>query len=156
MTNLYLFDLQHNQDTHDGIFSFNLTLFIVIFQFILLMYILDLTFYKPLLFIKDQRSKYIKENIEKIKKIDSEVLELEYQYKKKIENIMLNKKIEFKRVKDIHKEIFRKEINIFKKDVNELFVNLMEELINRESNSHKKLNSLIRVLSNKMYAKLLV
>lgn len=156
MTNLYLFDLQHNQDVPDGIFSFNLTLFIVIFQFILLMCILDLTFYKPLLFIKDQRSKYIKENIEKIKKIDSEVLELEYQYKKKIENIMLNKKVEFKRVKDIHKEIFRKEINIFKKDVNELFVNLMEELINRESNSHKKLNSLIRVLSNKMYAKLLV
>jgi len=156
MTNLYLFDLQHNQDVYDGIFNFNLTLFIVIFQFILLMCILDLTFYKPLLFIKDQRSKYIEENVEKIKKIDSEILELEYQYKKKIENIMLKKKVEFKRVKDIHKEIFRKEINIFKKDVNELFVNLMEELINRESNSHKKLNSLIRVLSNKMYAKLLV
>lgn len=156
MTNLYLFDLQHNQDVYDGIFSFNLTLFIVIFQFVLLMCILDLTFYKPLLFIKDQRSKYIEENVEKIKKIDSEILELDYQYKKKIENIMLKKKVEFKKVKDIHKEIFRKEINIFKKDVNELFVNLIAELINREINSRKKLNSLIRVLSNKMYAKLLV
>lgn len=156
MTNLYLFDLQHNQDVYDGIFSFNLTLFIVIFQFILLMCILDLTFYKPLLFIKDQRSKYIEENVEKIKKIDSEMLELEYQYEKKIENIMLKKKVEFKRLKDIHKEIFRKEINIFKEDVSELFVNLIAELINREINSRKKLNSLIRVLSNKMYAKLLV
>lgn len=156
MINFHLLDLKTSLAVKDGLFNFNLTLFIVIFQFILLMYILDLTFYKPLLFITSQRSRYFEENIEKIKKIYYKSVELECQCKKKIETVMLNKRINFKKVKDIYKEIFHEEINIFKEDSDKLFGNLMEELINIEGTSYKKLNSLIKILSNKMSAKLLV
>ena len=62
---ILILSLQEEVDLAEqgGLFDFNATLPLMMFQFLVLMFILNLLFYKPIIYILDERADYIRNNL---------------------------------------------------------------------------------------------
>lgn len=145
-----------NDNISGQLFDFNLTLFFVIFQFLLLMLTLNLILYKPLLFIMDQRNEYINNILKKVKEINFKINQVNDQYENKLKIIQKKAKLDIERVQNIYIRMFRIELDIFNKNIGKLFNNVTNDLLTKKNVTLKKLDPVIQKLSHEIETRLLV
>jgi F-type H+-transporting ATPase subunit b len=145
-----------NDNISGQLFDFNLTLFFVIFQFLLLMLTLNLILYKPLLFIMDQRNEYINNILKKVKEINFKINQVNDLYENKLKIIQKKAKLDIERVQNIYIRMFRIELDIFNKNIGKLFNNVTNDLLTKKNVTLKKLDPVIQKLSHEIETRLLV
>jgi len=140
----------------EGLFDFNLTLFFIIFQFLVLMLILDSFLYKPLLSIIDKRNNYINDTLKKEYKINCEIIKLNSQYEQELKNIKQKTKLDIEKIQVVYKKLFKIEINFLKKSIDKLFNNIISDLLMKKKIKLKKLDPIIQTLYHEIESKLFV
>ena len=112
-----------------GLFDLNATLPLVAIQFVLLMFILNVTLYNPLLTIIEERKDYILTNLSEASDILRKANELTTKYEQELEDVRKQAQLEITKSQKIHKEILEVEVNISQKYIDSLLDNITKDLL---------------------------
>jgi len=145
-----------NDNISGQLFDFNLTIFFVIFQFLLLMLTLNSILYKPLLFIIDKRNEYINDILKKVTEVNIKTSQLNNQYENELKIIKKKAKLDIEKAQNIYVKIFRIELDIFNKNIDKLFNNVIKDLLKKKNVTLKKIDPVIQKLSYEIENRLLV
>jgi len=145
-----------NDNFSGQLFDFNLTIFFVIFQFLLLMLTLNSILYKPLLFIIDKRNEYINDILKKVTEVNIKTSQLNNQYENELKIIKKKAKLDIEKAQNIYVKIFRIELDIFNKNIDKLFNNVIKDLLKKKNVTLKKIDPVIQKLSYEIENRLLV
>lgn len=145
-----------NYISSSGLFDFNLTLVFIIFQFLLLMLILNSILYKPLLSIIDYRNTYINKTLKKINNINYYTNQLNIKYETELKYIQQQSQFNIEEMKEIYKKLFQFELNHAEKNINQLFKFLINNIIKKKNNTFKKLDLIVQILTRKIENKLIL
>merc|ERR1711981_1043110 len=156
MLGISLLNLNISDNISGGLFDFNLTLFFIIFQFLLLMLILNSILYKPILTIINKRNKYINDIFEKISNINFKTEQLSILYEQKLKIVQQKVQLDLELTKKIQKEILKIKLNICQKNFDKLLDTIVNDLLKKKSITLKKLDPIIQMLSHEIENKLLI
>jgi len=117
-----------------GLFDLNATLPLVAIQFVLLMFILNVTLYNPLLTIIEERKDYILTNLSEASDILRKANELTTKYEQELEDVRKQAQLEITKSQKIHKEILEVEVNISQKYIDNLLDNITKDLLTKKKN----------------------
>jgi F-type H+-transporting ATPase subunit b len=117
-----------------GLFDLNATLPLVAIQFVLLMFILNVTLYNPLLTIIEERKDYILTNLSEASDILRKANELTTKYEQELEDVRKQAQLEITKSQKIHKEILEVEVNISQKYIDSLLDNITKDLLDKKRN----------------------
>jgi len=145
-----------NTTIRGGLFDFNATLFFIIFQFLLLMLILNLVLYKPLLTIITKRNKYITDIVKKISKINYKTEQLSILYQQKLKTVQQKTKLDIEQTQKIQKKILNFKLNICQKKFDKFLDIVINDLLKKKSITVKKLDPIIRMLYREIETKLII
>jgi len=129
-----------------GLFDLNATLPLVAIQFIILMFILNITLYNPLLTIIEERKEYILTNLSEASDILKNANKLTTEYEQELEDVRKQAQLEITKSQKIHKEIFEVEINISQKYIDSLLDNIIKDLLNKKEIALNNLDEIVQSL----------
>ena len=130
-----------------GLFDFNLTLPLIVIQFILLTVILNIILYSPLLTIIEERKEYILTNLGKASELLSEANKLTAQYEQELTNVRKEAQLEITNSQKIHKEILEVELNISQKYIDNLLDTITKDLLDKKNTAFNSLDTIVQSLS---------
>ena len=139
-----------------GLFDLNATLPLVAIQFIILMFILNITLYNPLLTIIEERKEYILTNLSEASDILKNANKLTTEYEQELEDVRKQAQLEITKSQKIHKEIFEVEINISQKYIDSLLDNIIKDLLNKKEIALNNLDEIVQSLLADIEVKLAV
>jgi F-type H+-transporting ATPase subunit b len=137
-----------------GLFDFNLTLPLVILQFVLLTVILNVILYNPLLTIIEERKEYILTNLGKASELLSEANKLTAQYEQELTNVRKEAQLEITNSQKIHSEILEVELNISQKYINDLLDTIQKDLLAKKNIALNSLDEIVQSLCADIEARL--
>ena len=137
-----------------GLFDFNLTLPLIVIQFILLTVILNIILYSPLLTIIEERKEYILTNLGKASELLSEANKLTAQYEQELTNVRKEAQLEITNSQKIHKEILEIELNISQKYIDNLLDTIQKDLIAKKNIALNSLDEIVQSLCADIEARL--
>jgi F-type H+-transporting ATPase subunit b len=137
-----------------GLFDFNLTLPLVIIQFVLLTVILNVILYNPLLTIIEERKEYILTNLGKASELLSEANKLTAQYEQELTNVRKEAQLEITNSQKIHSEILEVELNISQKYIDDLLDTIQKDLLAKKNIALNSLDEIVQSLCADIEARL--
>ena len=137
-----------------GLFDFNLTLPLVILQFVLLTVILNVILYNPLLTIIEERKEYILTNLGKASELLSEANKLTAQYEQELTNVRKEAQLEITNSQKIHSEILEVELNISQKYIDNLLDTIQKDLLAKKNIALNSLDEIVQSLCADIEARL--
>jgi len=137
-----------------GLFDFNLTLPLIVIQFILLTVILNIILYSPLLTIIEERKEYILTNLGKASELLSEANKLTAQYEQELTNVRKEAQLEITNSQKIHKEILEIELNISQKYIDNLLDTIQKDLLAKKNIALNSLDEIVQSLCADIEARL--
>ena len=139
-----------------GLFDLNATLPLVAIQFILLMFILNVTLYNPLLTIIEERKDYILTNLSEASDILRKANELTTKYEQELEDVRKQAQLEITKSQKIHKEILEVEVNISQKYIDNLLDTITKDLFAKKEIALNNLDEIVQSLLADIEVKLAV
>jgi len=139
-----------------GLFDLNATLPLVAIQFILLMFILNVTLYNPLLTIIEERKDYILTNLSEASDILRKANELTTKYEQELEDVRKQAQLEITKSQKIHKEILEVEVNISQKYIDSLLDNITKDLLNKKEIALNNLDEIVQSLATNIETRLAI
>jgi F-type H+-transporting ATPase subunit b len=137
-----------------GLFDFNLTLPLVIIQFVLLTVILNVILYNPLLTIIEERKEYILTNLGKASELLSEANKLTAQYEQELTNVRKEAQLEITNSQKIHSEILEVELNISQKYIDNLLDTIQKDLLAKKNIALNSIDEIVQSLCADIEARL--
>ena len=137
-----------------GLFDFNLTLPLVIIQFVLLTVILNVILYNPLLTIIEERKEYILTNLGKASELLSEANKLTAQYEQELTNVRKEAQLEITNSQKIHSEILEVELNVSQKYIDDLLDTIQKDLLAKKNIALNSLDEIVQSLCADIEARL--
>ena len=137
-----------------GLFDLNATLPLVAIQFVLLMFILNVTLYNPLLTIIEERKDYILTNLSEASDILRKANELTTKYEQELEDVRKQAQLEITKSQKIHKEILEVEVNISQKYIDSLLETISSDLLNKKKTALDSLDTSVQALCTEVETKL--
>nr|YP_009455755.1 ATP synthase CF0 B' chain subunit II [Dictyopteris divaricata]YP_010205262.1 ATP synthase CF0 B' chain subunit II [Grateloupia livida]AQZ24966.1 ATP synthase CF0 B' chain subunit II [Dictyopteris divaricata]UAV85831.1 ATP synthase CF0 B' chain subunit II [Grateloupia livida] len=138
-----------------GLFDFDGTLIVIVFQFILLMVILPSLLYNPLLDIMDERMTYMEESLEEASTILAESNRLNSKYEKKTSRARKVVELDLLMYQKLYKDLLDDKMKSLQFFIDEF---LMVTIKNSETSKEiilKSFDTQIESLTNEMMVKLL-
>jgi F-type H+-transporting ATPase subunit b len=129
-----------------GLFDIDATLPLVVIQFLLLMFILNIILYNPLLSIIEERKEYILTNLGKASEILTEANKLTTQYEEELINVRKEAQLEITNSQKINKEILQTELNISQKYIDNLLDIIIKDLISKRNMALNNLDEVVKSL----------
>jgi len=129
-----------------GLFDFNLTLPLVMIQFLLLTVILNVILYNPLLTIIEERKEYILGNLSKASEILAEANKLTEQYEQELTSVRKEAQLEITNSQKIHKEILETELNSSQKHIDNLLDTITNDLLAKKEIALNSLDEIVQSL----------
>ena len=129
-----------------GLFDFDGTLPLVIIQFSLLVFILNIILYSPLLTIIEERKEYIVTNLGKASEMLSEANKLTTHYEEELANVRKEAQLEITNSQKIHKEILEIELNISQKYIDNLLDTIQKDLLAKKNMALNSLDEIVQSL----------
>jgi len=129
-----------------GLFDINATLPLTVFQFILLVILLNIILYSPLLRIIEERKEYILTNLGKASEILLQANKLTTQYEEELNTIRKEAQLEITNSQKIHKEILEIELKISQKSVDNLLDIIQKDLIAKKNIALNSLDEIVQSL----------
>jgi len=139
-----------------GLFDLNATLPLVAIQFVLLMFILNVTLYNPLLTIIEERKDYILTNLSKASDTLRKANELTTKYEQELEDVRKQAQLEITKSQKIHKEILEVEVNISQKYIDSLLDNITKDLLNKKEIALNNLDEIVQSLATTIETRLAI
>ena len=139
-----------------GLFDLNATLPLVAIQFVLLMFILNVTLYNPLLTIIEERKDYILTNLSKASDTLRKANELTTKYEQELEDVRKQAQLEITKSQKIHKEILEVEVNISQKYIDNLLDTITKDLFAKKEIALNNLDEIVTSLATSIEAKLAI
>ena len=139
-----------------GLFDLNATLPLVAIQFVLLMFILNVTLYNPLLTIIEERKDYILTNLSEASDILRKANELTTKYEQELEDIRKQAQLEITKSQKIHKEILEVEVNISQKYIDSLLDNITKDLLDKKEIALNNLDEIVQSLATNIETRLAI
>jgi len=137
-----------------GLFDFNLTLPLVLIQFVLLTVILNVILYNPLLTIMEERKEYILTNLGKASELLSEANKLTAQYEQELTNVRKQAQLEITNSQKIHSEILAVELNISQKYIDNLLDTIQKDLLAKKNIALNSIDGIVQSLCADIEARL--
>lgn len=137
-----------------GLFDINATLPLVAIQFLLLVFVLNITLYNPLLTIIEERKEYILTNLSKASEILIEANALTTQYEEELTGVRKEAQLEIINSQKTHKEILEVELNISQKYIDTLLDTIQKDLVTKKDMALNSLDSIVQSLSANIENKL--
>jgi F-type H+-transporting ATPase subunit b len=138
-----------------GLFDFNATLPLMVLQFLLLMFLLNILFYKPVAKILDDRDEYIRDSLTtasaSLKKADELTVEYEQELscaRKKAQELIRKSQKEAQ-------EIVLQKVKEAQKEAEILISQASQQLVLKKEDAIKTLENQVEALSDQIKAKLL-
>ena len=139
-----------------GLFDLNATLPLVAIQFVLLMFILNVTLYNPLLTIIEERKDYILTNLSEASDILRKANELTTKYEQELEDVRKQAQLEITKSQKIHKEILEVEVNISQKYIDSLLDNITKDLLDKKEIALHNLDEIVQSLATNIETRLAI
>jgi F-type H+-transporting ATPase subunit b len=139
-----------------GLFDINATLPLVAIQFVLLMFILNVTLYNPLLTIIEERKDYILTNLSEASDILRKANELTTKYEQELEDVRKQAQLEITKSQKIHKEILEVEVNISQKYIDSLLDNITKDLLDKKEIALNNLDEIVQSLATNIETRLAI
>jgi len=139
-----------------GLFDINATLPLVAIQFVLLMFILNVTLYNPLLTIIEERKDYILTNLSKASDTLRKANELTTKYEQELEDVRKQAQLEITKSQKIHKEILEVEVNISQKYIDSLLDNITKDLLDKKEIALNNLDEIVQSLATNIETRLAI
>jgi len=139
-----------------GLFDLNATLPLVAIQFVLLMFILNVTLYNPLLTIIEERKDYILTNLSEASDILRKANELTTKYEQELEDVRKQAQLEITKSQKIHKEILEVEVNISQKYIDNLLDNITKDLLTKKEIALNNLDEIVQSLATNIETRLAI
>jgi F-type H+-transporting ATPase subunit b len=139
-----------------GLFDLNATLPLVAIQFVLLMFILNVTLYNPLLTIIEERKDYILTNLSEASDILRKANELTTKYEQELEDVRKQAQLEITKSQKIHKEIIEVEVNISQKYIDSLLDNITKDLLDKKEIALNNLDEIVQSLATNIETRLAI
>nr|WDA99121.1 ATP synthase CF0 B' subunit [Gronococcus sybilensis] len=138
-----------------GLFDFNATLPLIALQFLILTFLLNLSFYRPVTKVLDERDKYIKDTLESASDSLKEAESLSSRYEEKLAEARKEAQTSIKSSQQEAQSIVEKEITQAQEEANQLIQNSTEQLDTQKEKALIQLESEVHSLTRKVYNKLL-
>ncbi len=129
-----------------GLFDFNLTLPLVVIQFVLLTVLLNTILYNPLLTVIEERKEYILTNLSKASELLAEANKLTEQYEQELNNVRKEAQSEITNSQKIHKEILEIELDISQKYIDNLLDTIQKDLLAKKNMALNSLDEIVQSL----------
>jgi F-type H+-transporting ATPase subunit b len=139
-----------------GLFDLNATLPLVAIQFVLLMFILNVTLYNPLLTIIEERKDYILTNLSEASDILRKANELTTKYEQELEDVRKQAQLEITKSQKIHKEILEVEVNISQKYIDSLLDNITKDLLDKKEIALNNVDEIVQSLATNIETRLAI
>jgi F-type H+-transporting ATPase subunit b len=139
-----------------GLFDLNATLPLVAIQFVLLMFILNVTLYNPLLTIIEERKDYILTNLSEASDILRKANELTTKYEQELDDVRKQAQLEITKSQKIHKEILEVEVNISQKYIDSLLDNITKDLLDKKEIALNNLDEIVQSLATNIETRLAI
>jgi F-type H+-transporting ATPase subunit b len=139
-----------------GLFDLNATLPLVAIQFVLLMFILNVTLYNPLLTIIEERKDYILTNLSEASDILRKANELTTKYEQELEDVRKQAQLEITKSQKIHKEILEVEVNISQKYIDNLLDTITKDLLAKKEIALNNLDEIVQSLATDIETRLAI
>jgi len=139
-----------------GLFDINATLPLVAIQFVLLMFILNVTLYNPLLTIIEERKDYVLTNLSKASDTLRKANELTTKYEQELEDVRKQAQLEITKSQKIHKEILEVEVNISQKYIDNLLDNITKDLLTKKEIALNNLDEIVQSLATNIETRLAI
>lgn len=139
-----------------GLFDLNATLPLVAIQFVLLMFILNVTLYNPLLTIIEERKDYILTNLSEASDILRKANELTTKYEQELEDVRKQAQLEIAKSQKIHKEILEVEVNISQKYIDNLLDTITKDLLAKKEIALNNLDEIVQSLATDIETRLAI
>jgi len=139
-----------------GLFDLNATLPLVAIQFVLLMFILNVTLYNPLLTVIEERKDYILTNLSQASDILQKANELTTKYEQELEDVRKQAQSEITKSQKIHKEILEVEVNISQKYIDSLLDKITRDLLNKKEIALNNLDEIVQSLATNIEIRLAI
>ena len=137
-----------------GLFDFNLTLPLVVIQFVLLTVLLNTILYNPLLTVIEERKEYILTNLSKASELLAEANKLTQQYEQELNNVRKEAQSEITNSQKIHKEILEIELDISQKYIDNLLDTIQKDLLAKKNMALNSLDEIVQSLCIDIEARL--
>lgn len=139
-----------------GLFDFNATLPFMVLQFLVLMTLLNIIFYKPIAQVLDDREEYVRTSLSKASDDLLKADELVSQYEQDLANARKNAQQIISSAKKDAQEIVSSRLQDAQKEAEALVLAASEQLNEQKRNALQSLESQVNVLSDLIKAKLLI
>ncbi len=142
-------------ESEGGLFDFNATLPLMALQFLLLMVLLNIIFYKPVAKILDERNEYIRNSLTtasaSLKKAD----ELTIEYEHKLSNARKQAQELIRQSQKEAQKVVISRVKDAQKDAEMLIAEASKQLVLQKQEAMRTLENQVQTLSDQIKAKLL-
>ena len=138
-----------------GLFDFNATLPLMMFQFLVLMFILNILFYKPITYILDERADYIRNSLTTASAYLVKANELTEKYEKELSKSRKEAQDTIRNSQKEAQDIVAKNIKEAQQEAEKLVNEASDQLNTQKEQVLKTLEDQVDTLSDKIKAKLL-
>lgn len=146
---------ESNIETEGGLFDFNATLPLVTLQFLILMMLLNLIFYKPITHILDERDEYIRNSLTTASASLLKAEELTHRYEQKLAESRKKAQDAIRSSQKEAQEIVSIKIKEAQKEAEQLISAASDQLKVQKEQAIKTLEDQVDVLSEQIKTKLL-
>nr|YP_009314930.1 ATP synthase CF0 subunit II [Scinaia undulata]SCW23385.1 ATP synthase CF0 subunit II [Scinaia undulata] len=155
MINLPLEIAAEASEVEGGLFDFNATLPLMVLQFLLLMILLNIIFYKPVAKILDERDEYIRNSLTTASASLNRADKLTLQYEQELANARKEAQELIRSSQKEAQEIVLNKIKEAQQEAEILVAEASKQLISQKEQAIKTLENQVETLSNQIKAKLL-
>lgn len=131
-----------------GLFDLNATLPLVAIQFIILMFILNITLYNPFLTIIEERNEYILTNLSEAANILERCNIFIAEYNRQIEVVRKETQLEVTKLQKMHKEILEIEVAISQRYLDSFLTKMNYHFLDKREIAINNLDDVVQSLTN--------
>jgi len=137
-----------------GLFDFNATLPLLVIQFLILMFILNIILYNPLLSVINERNDYIVSNLAKSADLLAEVNTIKEAYESEVLEARKAGQVELTRFQKECKELFDAELELSQKEYDAILERLTNRLSEEKASALTTLEKEIESISEQILGKI--
>ena len=138
-----------------GLFDFNATLPLMALQFLLLMVMLNIIFYKPVAKVLDERDEYIRNSLTTASAALKKADELTIEYEDKLSNARKQAQELIRQSQKEAQEVVLNKVKDAQKEAELLIAEASQQLVLQKQDAIKTLENQVETLSDQIKAKLL-
>lgn len=130
-----------------GLFDINATLPLVIIQFYLISFILNIFLFTPVLGIIDKRNNYTSDNLEKASRILLEADNVTSKSKKELDEYKNSIRLNISLSQEINKEILELTVKAAESEIDDLLSDIFYDFLRKKEFAYKRFNGVVESLS---------